>query len=108
MSWWDRDDWFGKYCHWCGERCEGKRPPKTGRHRFCCDACKMAHARAFAAWEKNRARNGVTRGARAPISESGGPGAKSNVKRSTRRPRPAGRIAGRAGSKSNAGKRRKC
>ena len=72
---WDSE--VGHVCHWCGKYVMGKRGPKTGNHLFCCNACKMAHRRAFAKWLKNS----VTQGAPA-----GGPlvkraGDKSNADR---------------------------
>jgi hypothetical protein len=43
----------GDLCHWCGEKVDPmKRAPKTGKHAFCSNAHKMAHARAFAKWLK--------------------------------------------------------
>jgi hypothetical protein len=49
----------GVYCHWCGEYVRGNAP-KTGKHLFCRNngKCKMAHARAVAAYQKHR--RGVT------------------------------------------------
>ena len=44
---------LGDNCHWCGKRVTAKRYPKSGNHLFCCNAHKMAHARAFAKWQKN-------------------------------------------------------
>jgi len=46
------DGELGRLCHWCGKYVTGKRFPKCGKHMFCCDGHKMAHARAFAKWSK--------------------------------------------------------
>jgi hypothetical protein len=43
---------LGDCCHWCGQVILFKRRPKSGKHVFCCDGHKMAHARAFAKWCK--------------------------------------------------------
>ncbi len=43
----------GHYCHWCGAEVHG-RGPKTGKHVYCRNngKCKMAHARAFAKYNR--------------------------------------------------------
>ena len=63
--------------------------PKVGGHRFCCDACRIAHNRAFRIWSKNR----VTHGAISATPGSSGPGRKRNTKRGKRRVLPASDMA---------------
>ena len=38
---------LGEYCHWDGEYVSALTSPRTGKHIFCCKACKQAHWRAF-------------------------------------------------------------
>jgi len=45
---------LGVHCHWCGEDLGARNDPKTGKHLFCGDACKMAHHRAYHRWLRNR------------------------------------------------------
>jgi len=76
----------GNRCHWCGVDCVGKPQPKTGEHRFCCDACRIAHHRAFKTWTANR----VTHGARSGRAQ----GSSILAKRNTKGGRPGGGYAG--------------
>jgi hypothetical protein len=95
----------GSYCHWCGDYVPGNKP-KTGKHVFCRNGgkCKMAHARAFATYQRHK--RGVT-----PTS---GPGScieelhvgKRNAKRSDQVATSSADIAGDRAKKSNRKTRR--
>jgi hypothetical protein len=95
---------LGQRCHWCGAYVHGN-PPKTGNHLFCKNGgkCKMAHARAFAAYEKCRARVTAGPGPGGRIDEL--PGPKSNAKPSDQAATSSPAISLTAAKRSNARKR---
>jgi len=45
MTKWDDGDKWLKHCRWCGKAYKAHKP--VGRDGFCCNAHKMAHARAY-------------------------------------------------------------
>lgn len=76
-----RQSELGTRCHWCGEYVQGNAP-KTGNHVFCKNGgkCKMAHARAIAAYRQRTARVTPTSGPSSAAGET--PGRKGNSRRS--------------------------
>jgi len=45
MTKWNDGDKYLKHCRWCSKPYEAHKP--VGMDGFCCDAHKMAHARAY-------------------------------------------------------------
>jgi len=45
MTKWREEDKWLKHCRWCGKPYKAHKP--VGRDGFCCNAHKMAHARAY-------------------------------------------------------------
>lgn len=93
----------GCRCHWCGEFVPGK-PPATGNHVFCKNGgkCKMAHARAYNAYEEHRRRVTPGSGPGDRIEEL--PAGKGNAKRPRHASSSSAAIPVTAARRSNARK----
>lgn len=104
MGWYGSNHDFGKYCHWCGEPVPDDGHVKRGKHIFCRNGgkCKMAHARAYAAYEKRCRR--VTAGDIPGMARGSSPGRKGNARRSVATPTSSGAIRIPRSAKSNARK----
>ncbi len=90
----------GVYCHWCGADVRPERYPSTGKHLFCCDGHKMAHARAYAKWLKRC----VTDRAARHVGLVAGEIEKSNAKPSAGMRTSSAEISAQPCVKSNAAK----
>ena len=56
-----------EHCHWCGKAFYPKKPTQT--HTFCCNACKMAHHRAYKNYVTQKTRQ-LERGPREKVTHN--------------------------------------